>query len=169
MIFLQNSKTKQNKTKPNSKTPKKNSFKIFETIFLQNLWNYFPPKSLKLISSKIFETNFLQNLWNYFPPKSLKLFSSRIFEASFLQNLWNYFSPKYLYQISSKIFETIFVADQWEAGIWSCDLRANERPQKKLHGEFTMYTVQCTSHRHTEIAKESAKGWFFENGTKWLS
>ena len=22
---------------------------------------------------------------------------------------------------------------QWEAGIWSCDLRANERPWKKLH------------------------------------
>ena len=27
--------------------------------------------------------------------------------------------------------------DQWEAGILSCDLRANERPWQKLHGEGT--------------------------------
>ena len=27
--------------------------------------------------------------------------------------------------------------DQWEAGIWSCDLRANERPRKKLHEKGT--------------------------------
>ena len=27
--------------------------------------------------------------------------------------------------------------DQWEAGIWSCDLRANERPQKKIHEKGT--------------------------------
>ena len=34
---------------------------------------------------------------------------------------------------------------QWEAGIWSCDLRANERPRKKMHGKGT-------SNRHTDIA-----------------
>ena len=27
--------------------------------------------------------------------------------------------------------------DGWEDGIWSCDLRANERPQKKWHGKGT--------------------------------
>jgi hypothetical protein len=27
--------------------------------------------------------------------------------------------------------------DQWEAGIWLCDLRANERPWKKSHGKGT--------------------------------
>ena len=44
----------------------KKSLKIFETIFLQNLWNKFPPKSLKQVSSNIFETNIPKNLWNSF-------------------------------------------------------------------------------------------------------
>ena len=99
---------------------------IFETMFLQNLWNNFPPKFLKQFSSKIFETIFLQNLWNKipqksfeaiflqnlwnnFPPKSLKQMSSKIFETNFLQNLWNNFPPKSLKQFSSKIFETNFL------------------------------------------------------------
>ena len=74
---------------------KKISFKIFETIFLQNLWNNFPPKSLKLIFFKIFETILLQNLWK-----------------SFLQNLLSNFPPKSLKQISYKIFETLFLQNQ---------------------------------------------------------
>ena len=33
---------------------------------------------------------------------------------------------------------------QWEAGIWSCDLRANERPQKKSHEKGQTYNIQHT-------------------------
>ena len=36
----------------------------------------------------------------------------------------------------SKVF---FFFYQWEAGIWSCDLRANERPRKKIHEKGHMY------------------------------
>ena len=114
------------------KNNKKKTFKIFEIIFLQNLWNYFlqnlwnnfcpksfkliffpklwnnfPPKSLKLISSKIFETNYLQNLWNKFPPKSLKLISSNIYATNFFQNLWKCFPPKSLKQFSPKSLKHI--------------------------------------------------------------
>ena len=97
------------------------SSKIIETIFLQNLWNYFLPKSLKLSSSKNFETIFLQNLWNKLHPKSLKQFSSKIFrnfsskifETNFLQNLWKYFLKKSLKQILSEIFERIFLKNVW--------------------------------------------------------
>ena len=80
---------------------KKISSKIFETIFLQNLWNNFLSKSLKLISSNIFERFFF-----------------KIFQTIFLQNLWNYFPLKPLKQIRG--------VNQWEAGIWSCALRAND-------------------------------------------
>ena len=34
---------------------------------------------------------------------------------------------------------------QWEARIWSCDLRPNERPRKKSHGEGTY-----TQHTYTQ-------------------
>ena len=37
---------------------------------------------------------------------------------------------------------------QWEAGIWSCDLRANERPKKKLHGKGT----NRQTHKQTDMS-----------------
>ena len=83
---------------------------------------------LKQFSSKIFETIFIQNLWNKFPPKSLKIFSSKNFETNFLQNLWDYFGG----------------VNQWEAGIWSCDLRANERPQKKWEAALLARDLLCS-------------------------
>ena len=40
--------------------------------------------------------------------------------------------------------------DQWEAGIWSCDLRANERPRKKMHSMAqTHRTTEPQTHRRT--------------------
>ena len=36
---------------------------------------------------------------------------------------------------------------QWEAGVWSCDLRANERPWKKLHRKGT---TRKQTHRHCD-------------------
>ena len=48
--------------------------------------------------------------------------------------------------------------DQWEAGIWSCDLRVNERPQNKLH-------EKGTEPHKTDIAtlwENRRKGQFFE-------
>ena len=39
--------------------------------------------------------------------------------------------------------------DQWEAGIWSCDLRTNERPRKKLHGKGTDRQTDTHTHRRT--------------------
>ena len=41
----------------------------------------------------------------------------------------------------------IWPEGQWEAGIWSCDLRANERPQKNLHGNGTL---NRHTHTHTD-------------------
>ena len=106
------------------------SSKILETNDLQNLWNQFPPKSLKKIASKIFETIFLQNLWNNFPPKSLKPISfkifergsSKIFETNFLPNLESNFPPKSLKLICSKTFETILGGQPmrgWDLIMWS--------------------------------------------------
>ena len=48
--------------------------------------------------------------------------------------------------------------------IWSCDLRANERPRKKSHekGQTHRQTHRQT-HGHRDSMKESAKGRFFEN------
>ena len=49
--------------------------------------------------------------------------------------------------------------DQWEAGIWSCDLRANERPKK------------VPTRKHTDIVTtrpKRPKGWFSENWVLFL-
>ena len=52
--------------------------------------------------------------------------------------------------------------DQWEAWNWSCDLRANERPRKKLH-------QMAHKTRLTNSMTESAqRGRFSENRFKYL-
>ena len=43
--------------------------------------------------------------------------------------------------------------DQWEAGIWSCDLRANERSRKKLHEKGTS-KKQRNKHRNKQERKK---------------
>ena len=40
--------------------------------------------------------------------------------------------------------------DHWEAWNWSCDLRANERPRKKLHS-----MAQTDRHTHTQIERQT--------------
>ena len=40
------------------------------------------------------------------------------------------------------VFDQWSMVDKWEAGIWSCDLRASERPKKN--------TCEGTSDKHTE-------------------
>ena len=41
--------------------------------------------------------------------------------------------------------------------IWSCDLRANERPQKKLHGEGTDTQTDTQTDKHRDSMTESAQ------------
>ena len=56
---------------------------------------------------------------------------------------------------------------QWEAWNWSCDLRANERPPKKLHPMAQNHTH---THRQTvghgkSMTESDQRGRFSENGT----
>ena len=42
--------------------------------------------------------------------------------------------------------------DQWEALKWSCDHRANKRPNKKLNGKGTNKSISPRQQQHTDIA-----------------
>ena len=104
------------------------SSKIFETIFLQKLWNKFPPKSLKIFSSKTFETIFLQNLWNIFPPKSVKQFFS---SNSYLPTILQSYIPTLL-RIMRPIRNTSPFLGLHARATNAC---TSPRTQTKLHGK----------------------------------
>ena len=101
--------------------------------------------------------NYPNRQWN------LKLMSQNVakFYALFPPIVGQFWYDQVMLLDSFKLFWPL--VDQWEAGIWSCDLRANERPWKKLHYEGTDRHI---SHPWTDIAttrKNLPKGRFFEN------
>ena len=76
--------------------------------------------------------------------KKKKSVKKTVSAVAILHHFW---AKKFRSETSS--FHYFF--NQWEALNWSCDLRANERPQEKSHGKGTSNT-QTDTHTHMDMS-----------------